>query len=176
MSQDPAFVFDASPIIAGCSFRLGADSIAELVLVKCQIVVSPAVYDEVVTRGGARPDALEAGRLVTTGRIQVAAPATLGAELADLQYYALGAGDKESLTLTARLQPGVTLITDDFLVLVIAARLGLPHQLFLDFVVDQATRGSLTIAAAKHAVQAVGPRYPQGFVPHSLACLDRIVP
>lgn len=176
MPNNPTFIFDSSPLVAGCSFSVGTDSVAELVLLGCHIVIPQAVFDEVVTRGGARPDAREAARLVTSGRIQVADVAAVGAELADLQYYVLGAGDKQALTLAARLQPGATVVTDDFLVLVVAARLGLPHQLFLDFVVGQVARGSLGVATAKQAVQAVGARYPQGFVPHSLAVLDRGVP
>src|SRR5438034_5433729 len=110
MTNYPApFVFDASPLIAGCSFSVGAPSVAELVLGGCQISIPPAVYEEVVTRGGGRPDAREAARLVTSGRIQMADPSVVGAELAELQHYSLGAGDRQALTLAARFGVGATL-------------------------------------------------------------------
>jgi hypothetical protein len=46
--------------------------------------------------------------------------------------------------------------------------------LFLDFMVGRAARGELTVTEAQHIVQAVSPRYPSGFVPHSLAMLRRL--
>jgi hypothetical protein len=52
----------------------------------------------------------------------------------------------------------------------------LPSTLFLDFVVGQARRGELRVAMAQQIVQAVSTRYPQGFVPHSLALLGRLTP
>jgi hypothetical protein len=47
-------------------------------------------------------------------------------------------------------------------------------QLFLDFVVGRVIRGELMLTEAQHIVQAVSPRYPLGFVPHSLAMLRRL--
>lgn len=46
--------------------------------------------------------------------------------------------------------------------------------LFLDFVVGRARRGELRVAEAQRIVQAVSTRYPQGFVPHTLALLGRL--
>jgi hypothetical protein len=170
------FVFDSSPLIAGCTFGVGGSSVAELVLAGSQVWIPPAVYSEVIHRGGSRPDALEAQRLVNAGRIGLAGAADVGPELADLQYYSLGNGDKESLTLTARIQTDAVLVTDDFLILVVAARLGLSHRLFLDHIVAQAISGALSVPVAKQVVQALSPRYPHGFVPHSLAMLDKLGP
>jgi hypothetical protein len=48
------------------------------------------VYNEVVTRGGTRPDAVEAARLVQAGQLHLADMTHMGEELADLQYYHLG--------------------------------------------------------------------------------------
>jgi hypothetical protein len=59
---------------------------------------------------------------------------------------------------------------------VVAHRLGLPSTLFLDFVVGRARRGELCVAEAQRIVQAISTRYPQGFVPHSLALLGRLTP
>jgi hypothetical protein len=93
-----------------------------------------------------------------------------------LQYYHLGPGEREALTLTAHMAEDAVFVTDDVLALVVAQQLGLPSTLFLDFVVGQARRGELRVAMAQQIVQAVSTRYPQGFVPHSLALLGRLTP
>jgi hypothetical protein len=89
---------------------------------------------------------------------------------------------KRVVALEATAQPTVpraedaVFITDVFLALVVAQRLGLPSILFLDFVVGRARRGELRVAEAQRIVQAVSTRYPQGFVPHTLALLGRLTP
>jgi predicted nucleic acid-binding protein len=88
----------------------------------------------------------------------------------------MGQGETEALTLAARLGEGTVMVTDDFLALIVANRLGLSCQLFLDFVVGRAVRGELPVTQAQHIVQAVSPRYTVGFVPHSLAMLRRLQP
>ena len=50
------------------------------------------------------------------------------------------------------------MVTDDFLALIIAHRLGISCQLFLDFVIRRAARGELTLAEAQQIVHAVSPR------------------
>ena len=65
------------------------------------------------------------------------------------------------------------MVTDDFLALIVANRLNLSCWLFLDFVVRRALHGALNALEAQQIVQAVTPRYPEGFVPHSLAMLRR---
>ncbi len=176
MGASPIFVFDSSPLVASCQFAVGGVSVAALALAGAQVQIPPAVYTEVVTRGGARPDAVEAARLVREGQIHLADPTSLGEALDDLQYYQVGQGEKEALTLTARLADGAVLVTDDFLALIVAHRLGLVSQLFLDFVVGQARRSALRVTDAQQIVQAISPRYPRGFVPHSLALLRRLQP
>ena len=176
MAASPIFVFDSSPLVASCQFAVGGVSVAALAIAGTQVQIPPAVYDEVIVRGGARPDALEAARLVQTGQIHLADATSMGEELEDLQYYHLGEGEREALTLTAHVAANAVFVTDDFLALVVAHRLRLPSILFLDFVVERARRGALRVVEAQQIVQAVRPRYPQGFVPHSLALLGRLTP
>src|SRR5437660_2370229 len=176
MAAFPVFVFDSSPLVASCQFAVGGISVAALAIAGAQVQSPPAVYDEVIVRGGARPDALEAARLVQTGQIHLANATSMGEELEDLQYYHLGEGEREALTLTAHVAADAVFVTDDFLALVVAHRLRLPSILFLDFVVERARRGALRVLEAQQIVQAVSPRYPQGFVPHSLALLGRLTP
>jgi predicted nucleic acid-binding protein len=128
----------------------------------------------VVTQGGSRPDALKAAELIDAGHIRVADTTPVSEELEDLQHYQLGQGETEALSLATRLGNGTVMVTDDFLALIVANRLGLSCQLFLDFVVGRAVRGELPVTEAQHIVQAVSPRYPVGFVPHSLAMLRKL--
>ena len=175
MSVSPVFVFDASPLVANCQFAVGGQSVAAHVFAGTPVQISPAVYTEVVTRGGTRPDAVEAARLVRAGQLHLVDATRVGTLLDDLQYYQLGLGEQEAITLAARL-PEAVFVTDDFLALIVAHRLGVVAQLFLDFVVSRTRGGALPVLEAQQIVQAVSPRYPCGFVPHSLALLRSIVP
>jgi predicted nucleic acid-binding protein len=130
----------------------------------------------VVTQGKTRPDALTAARLITAGHIRVADATAMEKTLEDVQHYRLGQGETEALSLTARFGSGTVMVTDDFLALIVANRLHLSCQLFLDFVVGRAARGEIPMTEAQQVVQAVSPRYPAGFVPHSLAMLRRLHP
>lgn len=121
------FVFDASPLVASCQYSVEGQSVASRVLVGVHVQIPPAVYTEVVTRGGARPDALEAERLVRDGQLHLADVASVAEALDDLQYYQVGQGEKEAMTLTRHLSDAV-LVTDDFLALLVAHRLGLRAQ------------------------------------------------
>jgi hypothetical protein len=97
------FVFDSSPLVASCQFTVGSHAVAEIALAGANVHIPPAVYAEVVTRGGSRPDARIAAGLITTGYIHVSDPTVVGLALEDLQYYQLGLGEQEALTLTMRL-------------------------------------------------------------------------
>ena len=175
MRVSPVFVFDASPLIASCQFTVSGQSVAAHVLAGTHVQIPPAVYTEVVTRGGTRPDAVETVRLVRARQLHLVNAAHVGILLNDLQYYQLGLGEQEAITLAARL-PAAVFVTDDFLALIVAHRLGVIAQLFLDFVVSLTRSGALPVLEAQQIVQAVSPRYPRGFVPHSLALLRSLVP
>ena len=49
--------------------------------------IPPAVYPEVVTRGGARPDALKAAELITAGHSRVADTTAVGEGLSSQVHY-----------------------------------------------------------------------------------------
>jgi hypothetical protein len=106
----------------------------------------------------------------------VADTIAVSAMLEDLQHYQLGQGETAALTLTAGIGGSAVMGTDDFLALIVANRFGLSCQLFPDFVVGRAECGELPVTEAQQVVQAVSPRYPAGFVPHSLAMLRRLQP
>ena len=92
MVASPIFVFDSSPLVASCQFSVGGMSVAALVIAGAQVWIPPAVYNEVITRGGTRPDALEASRLVHVGQIHLADTTRMGEELGGLAVLPLGAG------------------------------------------------------------------------------------
>ena len=176
MTTTVQYVFDASPLIAGCQFFVGNASVAESVLNGLNAVIPPAVFDEVVVRGGTRPDAREAARIVTAGLVRVADAPAVGNILDELKYYQLGLGEKEALTLVSRSSGSAILVTDDFLALITAGRLGLSATLFLDFIVERVRRGEIQRGHAERFVQALSSRYPQGFVPHTLDKIGRCAP
>jgi predicted nucleic acid-binding protein len=174
MVAPSVFVFDSSPLVASCQYTVGSHAVAEIALAGADVRIPPAVYAEVVTRGGSRPDARIAARLITAGYVRVTDATEVGPALEDLQYYQLGLGEQEALTLTMRLGNSAVMVTDDFLALIVANRLSVSCQLFLDFVIGRATRGELTVTESQAIVRAVSPRYPSGFVPHSLAMLRKL--
>src|SRR4029450_1601331 len=92
------FVFDSSPLVASCQFTVGRRAVAEIALADADVRIPPAVYAEVVTRGGSQPDARIAAGVVTTGYIRVVDATEGGEALEDLQHYQLGQGEQEALT------------------------------------------------------------------------------
>ena len=176
MADLPIFVFDSSPLVASCQFTVGRRAVADIALPGAHVRIPPAVYQKVVIRGGARPDALKAAELIAAGHVLVAETTAVSEAPEDLQYYQLGQGETEALTLTASMGDSAVMVTDDFLALIVANRLGLSCQLFLEFVVGRVKRGELTATEAQQIVQLISPRYPAGFVPHSVAMLSRLQP
>ena len=84
------FVFDSSPLVASCQFTVGRRAVAEIALADADVRIPPAVYAEVVTRGGARPDALIAARLITAGYIRVVDATEVGEALEDFVASPIG--------------------------------------------------------------------------------------
>ena len=95
MVASPMFVVDSSPLVASCQFSVGGVSVAALVIAGAQVWIPPAVYNEVIARGGTRPDVLEAARLVHAGQIHLADATSMGEQLEDLQHYHLGDGKEQ---------------------------------------------------------------------------------
>jgi hypothetical protein len=82
----PRFVFDSSPLVASCQFAVGSRAVAEIALAVADVRIPPAVFTEVVTRGGSRPDALVAAGLISSGYIRVADASEVGEVLEDLHH------------------------------------------------------------------------------------------
>jgi hypothetical protein len=60
--------------------------VAEIALAVADVRIPPAVFTEVVTRGGSRPDALVAAGLISSGYIRVADASEVGEVLEDLHH------------------------------------------------------------------------------------------
>jgi predicted nucleic acid-binding protein len=176
MAATCTFVFDSSPLVACCQFAVSRRAVEDIALPGAHVQIPPAVYREVVIRGGARPDALKAAELITAGHILLADAAAVSDAPEDLRHYQLGRGETEALTLTASLDDSAVMVTDDFLALIVANRLGLSCRLFLDFVIGRAQRGEPTATEAQQIVQAVSPAIPRRILPHSPATLRRLQP
>jgi hypothetical protein len=63
------FVFDSSPLVASCQFAVGRRAVADIALTGAYVQIPPAVYPEVVTQAGSRPDAMKAAELIDAGYI-----------------------------------------------------------------------------------------------------------
>ena len=87
MAASPIVVCDSSPLVASCQCAVDGVSVAARVIAGVQGQMSPVVYDAVVIRGGARPDACKAARCVHTDQRHRADATSLGEELEDWQYY-----------------------------------------------------------------------------------------
>ena len=124
MAATLIFVFDSSPLVASCPFAAG-ESWRRSSCRGPTCRFHQQFPRKWVTRGGTRADALKAAELIAAGHIRVEDTTAVGEVLEDLQHCRLGQGETEALTLTAGLGNNTLMVTDDFLVLIVAKRLGL---------------------------------------------------
>jgi predicted nucleic acid-binding protein len=108
-----------------------------------EIVVPPAVWDEVVVYGAGRPGMAEV-QSASWVRLQVAHDV----ELVRMLYAEVGAGEAQAIALAARLDEPATLLLDDWKGRRLARRLGLT-------VVGSA--GALGLAKDRSLISAVAP-------------------
>jgi len=122
-------IFDASPLITACKFKVKKLVIDHL-LPACQIVITPSVEREVAILGARYPDGTAAGKRIARGDIQVV-PAAERKWERPLAAYALGDGERESIELCAQTEGAEALIVDDYLAFVTATRCESRVQRFL---------------------------------------------
>jgi len=166
------FIVDTNALITACKFSVRGVPVIKLIAGTCKLIISTSVHDEVVSTGDKYPDALVAKELIEDGKIEVR-----GVELGDhdiLNRYKLGKGEKESIVLAVEMNENVDfIVTDDRLAYIVMTRMDLNTMLFLDLIVTLVERGMLTRAVANAIVKAVEPRYPEGFIYHTLKILEK---
>jgi len=112
------------------------------------------VEEEVAVLRADYPDDVTAGERIARGDIQVM-PVIKRKWKRQLEAYALGAGERDSIELCAQMEGVEALVTDDYLAFVAATRLGLKVWMLPDLVVQLAKRGSLTVGRAMDILKAI---------------------
>lgn len=164
-------VFDASPLITTCKFEAAGKLVIDHLLTGCEVLISPAVEDEVAILGARYPDGVVAGERIADGRIPVVHVKTRRWER-HLGGYAMGHGERESINLCGQEPDIEALVTDDHLAFIAATRLGLKVWMLPDLVVGLMSRGLLTVEVARAILEVIRPRYRAGVVEHSLEKLQ----
>jgi predicted nucleic acid-binding protein len=117
-------------------------------------------------------DAIIADERIKTGRIEVR-DVELPFENV-LNYYGLGAGEKEAIVLAHEIEAEIDfLVIDDKLGYIVCDRLGINKAFFLDLILELVEKGMMTDELARNIIEAVKPRYSEGLIQHSLWILER---
>jgi predicted nucleic acid-binding protein len=164
-------VVDSASLITAAKFAVDGLTIADHLAQRCQLLIVPAVYHEVIVAGVAYPDAARVQAMVEAGHITVTAPLVSDASVLD--SYKLGQGEKESIIL-ALTQPEVDyLVVDDRLAFIVSDRMTVHKILLADLLVELVWKGNMERKLAERMLQTIVSRYAQGFIPHSLKMLER---
>jgi len=167
----PKLVVDSASLITAAKFTVDGLTVVEYIAQRCQLVITPAVNNEVVIAGAAYPDAALVQWMVASGQITVEAPPVSGSTVLD--SYKLGQGEKESMILTLT-QPDVDyLVVDDRLAFIVSDRMTVPKILLVDLLVELVFLGLMERELAEKILKAIEPRYAPRFIPHTLKILER---
>lgn len=167
----PRFIVDTNALITACKFSVRGLPVIKQIADASELIISTAVHDEIMSTGDKYLDALVAKDLIEEGKIEVR-----GVQLKDcdiLNRYKLGKGEKESIVLAVEMNENVDfIVTDDRLAYIVMNRMNLNALLFLDLIVTLVEQDMLARAVANALVKAVEPRYPEGFIYHTLKILE----
>jgi predicted nucleic acid-binding protein len=166
-------IFDASPLITACKFRVRGQLVLDHLLATSQIIIPPSVQSEVVISSHQFADAQEAEQRISAGVIDVITPATVSGNVPTiLGLYGLGNGERDAILLTYRTDlDGAWLVMDDYLGYLVSDRLGVKKLFLLDLIPRLVTQSDLDRVLATEIVEATRPRYAPAFVEHSLLLL-----
>jgi predicted nucleic acid-binding protein len=91
-----------------------------------------------------------------------------------LNYYGLGAGEKEAIALSREMEAEIDfLVIDDKLGYIVCDRLGIKKCFLLDLILKLVERGMMDKELAREIIKVVKPRYSEGLIRHSLWILER---
>lgn len=165
-------VFDTGPLITCCKFYVQGKPIIDYILESCRITVPSVVQEELIIEKDRYADAIVAEERVKGGRIEVR-----NVELPldnVLNYYGLGAGEKEAIALSREMEEEIDfLVIDDKLGYIVCDRLEVSKVFFLDLVLKLVEGQQMPHELAKQIIEAVSPRYSEGLVRHTLWILER---
>ncbi|MBC8417536.1 MAG: hypothetical protein H8E10_02955 [Desulfobacterales bacterium] len=166
-------VFDAGPLITACKFKSEGKLVIDHLLLGCFISIAQSVCDEVAVVGARYPDGEAAGQRIADGFIRIV-PVTSQKWARQLAGYAMGNGEKDSISLCGQLKDIEALVTDDYLAFVAATRLGQKAWMLPDMILEMGKCGSMTIESAQSILSVIRPRYRPGVIEHSLEGLKEV--
>jgi predicted nucleic acid-binding protein len=167
----PKLVLDSASLITAAKFTVDGLTVVEHIAQRCQVIIVPAVHNEVVLAGAAYPDAALVQKMVISGQIIVTAVPVSGQTVLD--GYKLGRGEKESMILTLT-QPDVDyLVVDDRLAFIVSDRMTVPKILLVDLLVELVWKGLMERQLAEKILKVIESRYAPGFIPHTVKILER---
>jgi len=165
-------IFDTNALITSCKFYVSGLPVIKYIAERCEIIISHSVNEEVVSAGGMYPNAVVAKELIREGKIGVKNVSFWDYDVLD--RYNLGKGEKESIVLAVEMGGEVDfIVTDDRLAYVVIDRMSIKKLLFLDLIVELVERNLMDLELAKAIINAIGLRYPEGFIYHTLKILER---
>lgn len=170
VSKPLKLVVDSASLITAAKFAVDGRTVAEHIVDRCQVIIVPAVHNEVILAGGAHPDAAQVQAMVAGGRIAVASPPASGVTVLD--SYKLGRGEKESIILTLARPDVDYLVVDDRLAFIVSDRMTVPKILLADLLVELVWKGLMDREISEKMLKAIEPRYAPGFIPHTLRILE----
>lgn len=169
-------IFDSCALITSGKFSIEnqpiVDSLAQTSLI---IHIPQAIKIEVVDDGlqAGHQDALTIKRQIDHGAIRVEPILAPASEVtAILDDYGVRKGDRDFIYLAHQI-PYDYIVTDDFLLLLICYRFGLPVKMFPDLIELLVKQSMWTIDQGRKALQAIGVRYKRGFIEHSLRRINK---
>jgi len=163
-------IFDSSVLITCCKFAVDGKLLIEHLSGICKILIPDAVSEEAIAAGAKYRDAAVAEQMIRGGRIkveQVTVPAG-----GVLDRYRLGKGEKEAIVLGTKMEADF-ICTDDRLAYIVANRMKLNGILCLDLLIELWERRFIGREFIERAIEAIKPRYPEGFVYHTMRILER---
>jgi predicted nucleic acid-binding protein len=169
-SVPPKLVFDSASLITAAKFTVDGLTVIEHVAQRGQIVIGPAVHDEVVMAGAAYSDAVLVQRMVLNGQIKVQ-PVTVPVATV-LDRYKLGPGEKESMILALTQPDADYLVVDDRLAFIVSDRMTIPKILLADLLVELVWKQFIERELAEKILKVIEVRYAPGFIPHTLKILE----
>jgi len=165
-------IFDTSPLITLCAFRVSGTLVIDLLLPYLNIYLVETVARE----GTANPTHTDSAKIISLLNNdlikQLPIPDVNEAKMIDA-YTKLGAGERDSIRLGIQ-KSTLPVIFDDYLALVIANRFGITTHLLLDLLVLLSSDYSLDKDIALNIINAVALRYSAPFVEHTRYKLNHL--
>lgn len=169
-------IFDSCSLITSGKFSIeGRPVINHLAQTDLAIHIPEMVRTEVIDDGlrAGHQDALVIQGQVDNESIQVEKVRVPDQEMSEiLDDYGVRRGDRDFICLAQQI-PCDYIVTDDFLLLLICYRFGLPVKMFPDLIELLVQHAMWSTDKGRQALRAIRSRYKRGFIEHSLRRINK---